>query len=88
MGSQPCSVYNSEASVRLSETRSTYPDASVSCDSGDQPTTERMQVPTPRVVVEVLSDSTEGQDRIRKAHLSGACPTIQEYVLIGTPKNL
>jgi len=82
--SQPCYVYNSDASVRLSETRYTYPDASVSCDSGDQPTTERMQVQAPRVVIEVLSDSTEGKDRIRKAHLYRACPTIQEYVLITT----
>ena len=84
LGSQPCYVYNSDASVRLSETRYTYPDASVSCDSGDQPTTERMQVQAPRVVIEVLSDSTEGKDRIRKAHLYRACPTIQEYVLITT----
>ncbi len=82
--SQPCYVYNSDASVRLSETRYTYPDASVSCDSGDQPTTERMQVQAPRVVIEVLSDSTEGKDRIRKAHLYRACHTIQEYVLITT----
>ncbi len=84
LGSQPCYVYNSDASVRLSETRYTYPDASVSCVSGGQPTTERMQVQAPRVVIEVLSDSTEGKDRIRKAHLYRACPTIQEYVLITT----
>ncbi len=84
LGSEPCYVYNSDASVRLSETRYTYPDASVSCDPRDQPTTEQLQVQAPRVVVEVLSDSTEGKDRIRKANLYRACPTIQEYVLIAT----
>jgi Uma2 family endonuclease len=84
LGSASCYVYNSDASVRLSETRSTYPDASVSCDPGDQPTTEQLQVQAPRVVVEVLSDSTEGKDRIRKANLYHACPSIQEYVLIAT----
>src|SRR5574340_878218 len=77
-------VYNSDASVRLSETRYTYPDISVSCDSGDQPTTDKLEVQAARVVVEVLSDSTEGKDRIRKANLYHACPTIQEYVLIAT----
>ena len=82
--SKPCYVYNSDASVCLSETRYTYPDASVSCDPLDQPTTEQVQIQAPRVVVEVLSDSTEGKDRIRKAHLYRACPTIQEYVLIAT----
>lgn len=79
-----CYVYNSDASVRLSETRYTYPDISVSCDSGDQPTTDKLEVQAARVVVEVLSDSTEGKDRIRKANLYHACPTIQEYVLIAT----
>src|SRR5437773_836592 len=69
LGSKPCYVYNSDASAKLSETRYTYPDASVSCDPRDQPTTEQMQVQSPRVVVEVLSDSTEGKDRIWKAHL-------------------
>jgi Uma2 family endonuclease len=84
LGSQPCYVYNSDASVRLSETRYTYPDISVSCDPRDQPTTEQVQVQAPRVVVEVLSDSTEGKDRIRKANYYHTCPTIQEYVLITT----
>ncbi len=82
--SKPCYVYNSDASVCLSETRYTYPDVSVSCDPLDQPTTEQLQVHAPCVVVEVLSDSTEGKDRIRKSHLYHACPTIQEYVLIAT----
>lgn len=84
LASEPCYVYNSDASVCLTESRYTYPDISVSCDPGDQPTTEQLQVQSPRVVVEVLSDSTEGKDRIRKANLYHACHTIQEYVLIAT----
>lgn len=84
LGGEQCYVYNSDASVRLSETRYTYPDASVSCDQRDQPTTERIQVQAPRLVVEVLSDSTEGKDRITKAHVYRACPTIQEYMLVVT----
>ena len=84
LASEPCYVYNSDASVRLAESRYTYPDISVSCDPGDQPTTEKLQVQAPRVVVEVLSDSTEGKDRIRKANLYHESPTIQEYVLIAT----
>ncbi len=84
LGSQSCYVYNSDASVRVSESRYLYPDVSVSCDNSDQPTTEQMEVLAPRVVVEVLSDSTEGKDRIKKAHLYHRCSTIQEYVLIAT----
>ncbi len=84
LGEEQCYVYNSDASVRLSETRYTYPDASVSCDQRDLPTTERIQVQAPRLVAEVLSDSTEGKDRITKAHVYRACPTIQEYMLVAT----
>ncbi len=84
LASDSCFVYNSDASVRLSETRYTYPDISVSCGPDDQPTTAQLQVQAPRVVVEVPSDSTEGKDRIRKANLYHACPTIQEYGLIAT----
>lgn len=84
LGNQPCYAYNSDASVRVSETRYTYPDASVSCDQADRPTIEQMEVQTPRVVVEVLSDSTEGKDRLRKANWYHTCPTIQEYMLIAT----
>ncbi len=35
-------------------------------------------------MVEVLSESTEGFDRLKKSLLYQACPTIQEYVLIVT----
>ncbi len=84
LGDSSCFVYNSDASVRLAETRYTYPDASVSCDPGDLPTTEQRQVQAPRVIVQVLSDSTEGIDRIRKAYLYHACPTVQEYLLVAT----
>lgn len=84
LGDGSCYAYNSDASVRLSETRYTYPDASVSCEPCDVPTTEQMQVQAPRVVVEVLSDSTEGKDRIKKANWYHACSTIQEYMLVAT----
>ncbi len=84
LGDRQCYVYNSDAAVRLSEKLYTYPDTSVSCDPCDQPTTEQMQIQAPCVVVEVLSDSTEGKDRIKKANYYRACPAVQEYVLIAT----
>jgi Uma2 family endonuclease len=84
LGNSLCNVYNSDASVKLSETRYTYPDVSVSCDPLDQAETDHMRVQKPCVVVEVLSDSTEGKDRISKAHYYHECPSIQEYVLIST----
>lgn len=82
LGDSLCNVYNSDLSVRLSETRYTFPDASVTCDEHDQG--EKDMVQSPRLIVEVLSDSTEAYDRGKKFALYRQCPTIEEYVLIAT----
>jgi Uma2 family endonuclease len=78
----PCRVYNSDMRVRLSETRYVYPDASVSCNEHDRGTIETVLFP--RLIVEVLSPSTEAYDRGRKFGYYRACPTVEEYVLIDT----
>ncbi len=79
-----CNVYNSDVSVRLSKTRYTYPDVSVTCDERDQPTPDETEIQFPRIIVEVLSDSTEAYDRGRKFGYYRACPTIDEYVLVAS----
>ncbi len=76
----PCRVFTSDARVRLSRTRFVYPDATVSCDEQDRGQGDIVQ--SPRLVVEVLSPSTEGYDRGRKFGYYRECPTIQEYLLI------
>ncbi|MEO6887685.1 MAG: Uma2 family endonuclease [Ktedonobacteraceae bacterium] len=78
----PCRVFNSDARVQLSETRYVYPDATVSC--GEQEHGQNDTVLSPRLVIEVLSPSTEGYDRGKKFWLYRQCPTLQEYVLINT----
>ena len=75
----PCRVYNSDARVRLSPTRWVLPDATVTCDERDQGSAE--EILSPRIVFEVLSESTEGHDRGRKLQWYRACPSIEEYVL-------
>jgi Uma2 family endonuclease len=80
----PCRVYTSDMCVRISETRYVYPDASVSCNAQDRGQVDTLQYP--RLVVEVLSPSTEGRDRGRKFGYYRACPTIQEYVLVDTQR--
>jgi hypothetical protein len=47
--------------LQVSETLYYYPDAMVTCDESLNP--EATEVWTPRLVVEVLSDSTEANDR-------------------------
>ncbi len=78
----PCRVYNSDLHARLSPSRVTLPDATATCDERDQGTVTEIQAP--RVIVDVLSDSTEAYDRGEKFGYYRACPTVQEYALIAT----
>ena len=75
-----CRVFSSDARVRISKTRYVYPDATVSCDEQDRGQNDIVQ--SPRLVVEVLSPSTEDYDRGRKFGYYRECSSIQEYLLI------
>lgn len=79
-----CRVFTSDMRVGLSRKRYFYPDASVSCDSRDRGTTDTLQYP--RLIVEVLSTSTEAYDRGEKFNYYRTCPTIQEYILVNTQR--
>ncbi len=78
----PCRVYTSDMKVRISEQRYVYPDVSVSCDPRDRGSIEALQYP--RLIVEVLSPSTEAYDRGKKFSYYRACLTIEEYILVDT----
>lgn len=84
LGNSLCNVYNSDIRVRLSETKYVYPDVTVTCDSGDQGEIDMVQ--SPRLILEVLSDSTEAYDRGKKFAYCRQCPTIEEYVLVATDR--
>jgi Uma2 family endonuclease len=74
-GDGPCIAYALDLATRISASRYTYPDVVVTCADGDQPTTEETEVFEPRVVVEVLSDSTEHYDRTLKFAYYRECPS-------------
>jgi len=76
----PCSVYTSDVRVRLSVARFVYPDITISCDGRDQTQEETIQYP--KIVIEVLSPSTERYDKGKKFTYYQQCPSIQEYVLV------
>jgi Uma2 family endonuclease len=77
----PCSVQGSDMRVQVSENTYFFPDVTVTCDVADRrPSTKIIR--SPRIVVEVLSPSTEKYDRKDKLKAYQACPTIQEIVLI------
>lgn len=75
-----CRVYTSDMKVYISKERYFHPDVTVTCDPRDRGTGYLVQ--SPRLVVEVLSPSTELKDRTWKLQNYTAHPTIEEYVLI------
>jgi Uma2 family endonuclease len=77
-----CRVYSSDAKVQVSETRYLYPDVTVTCSPQDRGKKQLIQAP--RLVVEVLSPSTERRDRTTKMKTYRACPTVEEYMLVNT----
>ena len=84
--SGPCRVFGVDVQVLLGNKKNgkphfVYPEATVSCDVADRRRGNTL-VEAPRVVVEVLSPSTEGRDRGIKFRAYQHCPTIQEIVLV------
>ena len=77
-----CRAYPADAMVRLSDAIYVHPDVVVTCDERDLASTDSLH--SPRVVVEVLSPSTERHDRNAKFDWYRACATIQEIAFVRT----
>lgn len=82
----PCRVFGVDVQVLLGTKKNgrphfVYPEATVSCEESDRRRGNTL-IEAPRVVVEVLSPSTEGRDRGIKFRAYQQCPTIQEIVLV------
>ena len=75
-----CRVYSSDMKVYVSESLYFHPDVTVTCDPRDRGTIQAIR--SPRLVVEVLSPTTELRDRTWKLKNYRMHPTIQEYVLV------
>lgn len=80
---KPCRVYSSDLRVRILETdMATYPDVSVICGRIETASDDPNAAINPKLLVEVLSESTEAYDRGSKAAHYRRIPSLQEYVLV------
>jgi Uma2 family endonuclease len=77
----PCDVFTSDIGIRTTSGNIRRPDASVLCPPFDE---EAMISATPRLVVEVLSESTEHVDRLVKLDEYKALETL-DYIVIADP---
>lgn len=82
-----CSVYTSDLRIYIpSSGRYVYPDASVVCGRAELKDAERDILLNPRVIVEVLSESTEDYDRGEKFTHYKTIPSLAHYVLASQEK--
>jgi Uma2 family endonuclease len=78
-----CSPYTSDMRVKVNATGLyTYPDMVIVCDPEEYEDAEVDTLLNPRVIVEVLSESTEKYDRGDKFGHYREIPSLQEYVLV------
>jgi Uma2 family endonuclease len=83
LAGRPCQVFTSDGRVRIVvDNVSTYPDISVVCGSLVTAPDDSEAIINPVVLVEVLSDWTEGYDRGKKFERYRRLPSLQAYVLV------
>ena len=79
---KPCRVFMADLKVRLQTARTDifyYPDVMVTCDASDQ---DRYFKRHPKVLIEVLSESTDHIDRREKFLSYTQIESLEEYVLV------
>jgi Uma2 family endonuclease len=80
-----CRVYMADMKLRLESAEAFfYPDVFVTCAESDHQAEQYMT--EPRLIIEVLSESTEAYDRGEKFEKYRQCPSLNEYVLISPVK--
>ena len=77
----PCQVFGSDMKIGIFTPTLDcfyYPDVHVSCEKNGHD----LYNVEPKLIIEVLSDSTERKDRAEKFHDYRKIPTLEEYVLV------
>ena len=87
LGEGPCRVFPSDLKVYVAALETfTYPDVTVVCGSPALYEGSGDVITNPKVIFEVLSESTERYDRGEKAEGYRSVPSLSEHVLISQHK--
>lgn len=85
----PCQVFVADQRVKVDRTGLfTYPDLLIVGGTPEYAPEDRNTLTNPRVVIEVLSDSTERYDRTGKFRHYKQLPSVLEYVLVSQTEPL
>ena len=75
-----CQVFADSMKVQVADDTVLYPDLFVTCDRADLTTDQIFRAP--KLVIEVLSPSTQAYDRSKKFALYRQLTSLQEYILV------
>jgi len=78
----PCKVHASDLRVQAADGLRTYPDVVVVCGEPAFADDHRDTVTNPKLIIEVLSPTTESYDRGRKFESYRTLASLEEYVLV------
>ena len=78
----PCRVFQSDMKVRV-ENVIYYPDLMVTCEKFDPKAYYQTE---PKLIIEVLSESTKAKDHLEKLVAYQKLPSLQEYALVSQDK--
>lgn len=78
----PCEIFPSDLRLSCPSGLMTYPDCQVICGKLDYRIGTDDTVTNPKVIIEVLSKSTESYDRGQKFAFYREIPSLQQYVLV------
>ncbi len=76
----PCQVFADSMKLQVADDTILYPDVFVTCSPADLATDQIFR--EPKLVIEVLSPSTQAYDRSKKFALYRRLPSLQEYILV------
>jgi len=78
-----CSVYANDLRIAVKKnTLYTYPDVIVVCGEPELLDDKKDTVTNPKIIIEVLSKSTEQYDRVKKFELYRELDSLEEYLLV------
>ena len=83
-----CRVYPSDLKVRAGATRYFYPDVSIICGAPEFPPDGTDVILNPRVLIEVMSESTTAFDRGAKFLAYQQLPSLRDYLLVSQDQPL
>jgi Uma2 family endonuclease len=80
-----CQVFPSDLKIHNeANTLFTYPDISIVCGEPERWKARNDTITNPVVLIEVLSQKTQGYDRGQKFNLYRSIPSVKEYILISS----